>query len=74
MRTDSELLAALREIKNMSEFARRHGLSRRTLVRVLAGAEARRGSWALIDAALTAETRAASKPRTKPNRSARTGA
>jgi hypothetical protein len=53
MRTIIQLQRALLRTPNLSEFARRHRLSERTLHRIRAGANVRAGTVALVDAALS---------------------
>lgn len=55
MRTMIQLQAALGKVDNIAEFARKHKLPQRTVWRVLKSGIARRGTQALIDAAITAE-------------------
>jgi predicted transcriptional regulator len=55
MRNDAQIQGALRKLRNVSKFSRKHGIPARTIWRVLTEGKARKSTMARIDAALNAE-------------------
>ena len=57
MMTYKQLQKAVRELPNVREFCERHRLPLRTVMRIKAGGFPRAGTMALLEAALTADTK-----------------
>ena len=56
MRTEKQIQAAVAKIANVAEFARKHKIPARTVWNVRACKPARRGTLALLDSAINAES------------------
>jgi hypothetical protein len=57
MRSEANLITALRRIRNVAEFARRHNLAERTIWRLRAGGKPNRGTLALLELVLRKESK-----------------